>query len=164
MKHFIPLTLSLILHNDSVLLGMKKRGFGEGFWNGFGGKIKKGETIKEAAIRECKEEAGIIVTQIEPRGTLRFSNEEDDKILHVYVFVVKAYLGTPQETEEMRPQFFPLDKIPYKNMWPDDRYWIPLLLGGKYFFGTFHFSDDKTIKSYELHECGKADVEKNMIQ
>lgn len=32
-----------------VLLGMKKRGFGAGKWNGFGGKVQPGETIEEAA-------------------------------------------------------------------------------------------------------------------
>ena len=34
-----------------VLLGMKKRGFGAGRYNGFGGKVEPGETVKEAAIR-----------------------------------------------------------------------------------------------------------------
>ncbi len=36
---------------DRVLLGMKKRGFGAGKWNGFGGKVDPGETIVEAAAR-----------------------------------------------------------------------------------------------------------------
>jgi 8-oxo-dGTP pyrophosphatase MutT (NUDIX family) len=40
-----------------LLLGMKKRGFGAGKWNGFGGKIEVGETPRAAAIREMKEEA-----------------------------------------------------------------------------------------------------------
>ena len=39
---------------DKVLLAMKKRGFGAGKWNGVGGKVKDGETIKQAAIRERK--------------------------------------------------------------------------------------------------------------
>jgi 8-oxo-dGTP diphosphatase / 2-hydroxy-dATP diphosphatase len=34
-----------------VLLGLKKKGFGKGKWNGFGGKVEKNETILEAAIR-----------------------------------------------------------------------------------------------------------------
>ena len=40
---------------------MKKRGFGEGKWNGFGGKVEVGETIVEAAAREVKEECGYVV-------------------------------------------------------------------------------------------------------
>lgn len=45
------LTLVLITRPNQVLLGMKKRGFGQGRWNGFGGKVEKGETILEAAKR-----------------------------------------------------------------------------------------------------------------
>ena len=44
-------TLALIRNNDNILLGMKKRGFGVGRWNGFGGKVHSGETILEAAKR-----------------------------------------------------------------------------------------------------------------
>jgi hypothetical protein len=45
------LTLVLVTRPNQVLLGMKKRGFGQGKWNGFGGKVEKGETILEAAQR-----------------------------------------------------------------------------------------------------------------
>ena len=45
------LTLCLITKGDDVLLGMKKRGFGEGLWNGFGGKVSEGETIDAAGRR-----------------------------------------------------------------------------------------------------------------
>ncbi len=44
-------TLVFLVDDDRVLLGMKKRGFGAGKWNGFGGKVEPGETIEEAAIR-----------------------------------------------------------------------------------------------------------------
>ena len=44
-------TLVLVHHGERVLLGLKKRGFGQGRWNGFGGKVEKGETITNAAIR-----------------------------------------------------------------------------------------------------------------
>ena len=45
------LTLLFVLEPGRVLLGMKKRGFGMGRWNGFGGKVQAGETIEEGAIR-----------------------------------------------------------------------------------------------------------------
>ena len=46
-----------------VLLGMKKRGFGVGLWNGFGGKVEAGESVVAAAARELSEEAGIAVAE-----------------------------------------------------------------------------------------------------
>ena len=44
-------TLALIRKEGYVLLGMKKRGFGVGRWNGFGGKVHTDETILQAAKR-----------------------------------------------------------------------------------------------------------------
>ena len=44
-------TSVFILNEANVLLGMKKRGFGVGRWNGFGGKVDADETILEAAKR-----------------------------------------------------------------------------------------------------------------
>lgn len=44
-------TLTVIRSEESLLLGLKKRGFGKGKINGFGGKVEKGETILDAAIR-----------------------------------------------------------------------------------------------------------------
>lgn len=45
------LTLVLVVEPRRVLLGMKKRGFGAGKWNGFGGKVQTGETIEQGARR-----------------------------------------------------------------------------------------------------------------
>ena len=45
------LTLLFVRDGDRLLLGYKKNGFGKGKWNGFGGKVKDGETVEAAAIR-----------------------------------------------------------------------------------------------------------------
>ena len=46
-----PHPIAWAMINHRILLGLKKRGFGEGWWNGFGGKINHNETIEEAAKR-----------------------------------------------------------------------------------------------------------------
>ena len=58
------LTLVMIVDETDkrILLGMTKRGFGQGWWNGFGGKLKPGETLEECAQRETEEECGRRVT------------------------------------------------------------------------------------------------------
>lgn len=37
--------------NKQILLGMKKRGFGAGKWNGFGGKLEENESNEVGAKR-----------------------------------------------------------------------------------------------------------------
>jgi len=42
----------------------------------------------------------------------------------------------------MRPEWFPLDAIPYDKMWIDDKHWLPHVLEGKYVEGKFVFGPD----------------------
>lgn len=51
------LTLLFVLRSDpslQVLLGYKKRGFAQGRWNGFGGKVQPNEAIEDGAVRCSK--------------------------------------------------------------------------------------------------------------
>ena len=59
----------------------------------------------------------------------------------------------PQETEEMAPQWFEYDSIPYDKMWADDPLWYPVLLQtSASFLGTFHFVNTHTLVSHELKQ------------
>jgi 8-oxo-dGTP diphosphatase/2-hydroxy-dATP diphosphatase len=146
------LTLCIIYNETHVLLGMKKVGFGQGRWNGFGGKVEEGESVELAAARELEEEAKIASSDMGKRGLLIFSFEGNPEILEVHVFSAQNYKGVPQETNEMRPQWFQIVDIPYNEMWPDDQHWLPLLLSGKNFEGEFHFRDNKTLLRHNLRE------------
>ncbi|CAL1291669.1 unnamed protein product [Larinioides sclopetarius] len=145
-------SLVLLRKNGSVLLGMKKRGFGIGKWNGFGGKIEKGESMLECAKRELLEEAGIVAKSLEEVGYLEFEFIKDPLIMKVHVFTSSNFQGEPQESEEMRPQWFPESQVPLHQMWADDRLWFPLFLRGVKFKGSFRFKDMDTISWYQLEE------------
>jgi len=139
MKNKKLLTLCVIHNHPKVLLGMKKKGFGVGRWNGFGGKVEEGETIEEAAKRELREESGLEAIDITKRGIIEFEFENDPKILEVHIFNVGKFEGEPKESDEMKPQWFNVDEIPYEQMWTDDSHWMPIFLKGKKFKGKFLF-------------------------
>lgn len=140
------LTLIIVREGNRVLLGMKKRGFGAGKWNGFGGKIEEGETPEDGAHRELREECGISASALAYRGVLRFMFGGDPVPQEVHLFFADAYEGEPSESEEMRPQWFAIDDIPFHEMWPDDRHWLPLLLEGKTVEGHFWFAGEEIVK------------------
>ena len=147
------LTLCLAVQDGKILLGMKKRGFGAGRYNGFGGKVEEGETITEAARREMEEECGVTITAFELVGVHEFEfAHERGNILEVHVFRIDAFGGEPQETEEMKPEWFALDAIPYDTMWPDDRYWMPLFLAGKKFRTKFLFGEGDAVLEQNIEE------------
>lgn len=146
------LTLCFVCQYPKVLLGKKKCGFGVGRWNGFGGKVKKGETIEEAAKREIKEEAGITSKSFEKFAIVEFEFRGNPEILEVHFFKINQFSGKPKESAEMKPQWFNIKEIPFQEMWPDDKFWFPLFLEGKKFKGKFLFEGQNKILKYNLNE------------
>lgn len=147
------ITTNCWVYKDSkLLLGLKKRGFAEGRWNGFGGKLEHGESLEAAAHRELLEECGIVATHMELAGTIEFEYQGKDKIMEVNIFRITEFTGEPKESEEMKPQWWPINALPFKNMWPDDPYWLPLFLSGKKFSGKFVYTGYDTIISHTLKE------------
>ena len=133
--------LLFVIQGDRILLIHKKRGLGAGKINGPGGRIEPGESPLEAAIRETEEELLIRPGAVHQAGELRFQFL-DGYSLHCTVFTADGFEGTPTETGEAVPHWFPLEAIPYDRMWADDRIWIPLMLAGKPFHGKFLFDGD----------------------
>lgn len=148
------MTLILIRRDGQLLLGLKKRGFGQGRWNGFGGKLNPAETVRQAAVRELQEEVGLSCGKLTLVGRLQFYQPQPPHFL-VYVFHGEEVVGEPQESEEMKPQWFDFDSIPLEQMWPDDKHWLPLFLAGKSFRGSFVFDVDDQVISYTLTEVAE---------
>ncbi|XP_061212981.1 oxidized purine nucleoside triphosphate hydrolase isoform X2 [Neopsephotus bourkii] len=182
-------TLVLVVQPQRVLLGLKKRGFGAGLWNGFGGKVQPGESIEEAArscrkmsvgvaqqlpnsffpepsvpvqppgfcevcflCRELLEESGLTVNTLQKMGQITFEFVGNSELMEVHVFRADDFHGEPTESDEMRPQWFQLDEVPFSRMWADDIYWFPLVLQKKLFRGYFKFQGQDTILEHTLKE------------
>ena len=55
----------------------------------------------------------------------------------------------PQESDEMRPEWFGHSQIPFDKMWADNRHWLPLVSLGKKITAQFTFAEDnETIKHH----------------
>ena len=146
-------TLCLIKKDDRVLLGYKKRGHGIGKWNGFGGKVLPNEPVEDAMVREVEEESGLILKCFEKIALIDFAYPGESEVWETHLFTSSDYLGEPQNTEEMKPQWFKVDELPFDLMWPDDKHWFPYFLNGKKFRAQFNFDKDNNIVAWSINEA-----------
>ncbi|MFC4451393.1 8-oxo-dGTP diphosphatase [Halorussus aquaticus] len=140
-------TLCYVFDGNDVLFIEKKRGHGEGRYVGPGGKVENGESIAEGAIRETREETSIIVDSVEKKGELEFYFAEEP-FMQVHVFRSDSYSGKPAESEEAIPVWLDATDLPYDEMWKADKHWLPHLIEGTTFTGTFWYDEDGD----DLHE------------
>lgn len=142
MKHS---TLCIPITDTKILLGRKKVRWGAGKWNGFGGKIEKGETPEKAAARELEEECGLCVkvNDLEKVAVLKFYfNKNPVFLMHTYI--VRNWKGEPVESNEMIPQWHSLREVPYNEMWKADSIWMEKILSGERVSAHVYFKIEGT--------------------
>jgi 8-oxo-dGTP pyrophosphatase MutT (NUDIX family) len=142
-------TLLFLVTEETVLLAMKRRGFGMGKWNGVGGKIEPNETIEQAAVRECIEEIGVTPLDFTKVAEHFFTMEGSEDIM-CHTYIANSWEGKPVETDEMAPRWFKKTDIPYAEMWQDDIVWMPLVLSGKKVKSHFTFDEKDNMLSANL--------------
>lgn len=138
---------------SDVMLAMKKIGFGVGRYNGVGGKVKEGESVEDATVRETSEEIGVSVdvSDLVKVGEIEFrfpDKGEWNQVVHIYT--TEIWSGEPTESEEMKPYWYKVEDIPYNDMWEDDKYWLPKVLNGEYVKGYCLFDSNQKIIEHNL--------------
>jgi 8-oxo-dGTP diphosphatase len=90
----IRLTKALIRYNDKYLLLQKSRDkyFPEnvGKWECSGGLVEKGETSRQAILREAKRETGLEFKVVKKLPTLRQTDKAYDSKCDVYLIEAKS--------------------------------------------------------------------------
>ncbi len=139
----------IVNEKGQVLLQFKKRGFGQGKWNGPGGKVELGETPEESVKREVKEETGVVIKNLEKLGELEFIfNEKEEWNNYCYVFVCDEFEGELRDKGEGKLQWFNQEELPFAKMWADDKHWLPDVLRGKYVKKRFYFDQNSNLLYY----------------
>ncbi len=134
-----------------ITLGIKQRKIGAGLYNGWGGKVETGETIRKNIAREFTEETGGATCspdKIHPVALVHFffvNNDTDVPDFDVTFYIVKEVTGVIQDTNEMKDaKEFAFDMVPYGKMLPADKEIVSKILNGETFFGRVYFNEDKT--------------------
>ena len=134
-------TLAIIRQQDKVLLGLKKKGeIGSQTYNGPGGKVEPGETPLQCVIRETNEELGITLhtEHLKLIAIITFfaAGEPD---FEVHVYLTDTFSGTPTETLDMIPEWFPIDALPLDRMLQSDREWFAKAVAGEKFRANVYY-------------------------
>ncbi|MEA1978785.1 MAG: NUDIX domain-containing protein [Chloroflexota bacterium] len=123
----VPRCLSFLLHKEKVLLIRiaEDRGSWSGLLNGVGGHIERGEDPRSAALREIKEETGLILSPV----SLYLSGVVTVDVgaspgVGLYIFVGETETLETLSSDEGTPEWIDLDDFEKQSLVKD----LPALL------------------------------------
>ncbi len=127
----------------------KKNDYHEGKWNGLGGKFELGETPEECAVREIKEESGLIVKDLKLKGFITFPMFDEKDDWYVFVFVIDKFEGNLIDSPEGNLSWISDKELLNINLWDGDKIFLPWLEEDKFFSAKFNY-DGKKFRDYSV--------------
>jgi len=134
-------TLGIVLQDDKILLGEKKRGeIGIGVLSGPGGKLDPGETVEECVVRETREELEIELdpSSLELIAVIDFF-AADELDFRVYIFRARISSGEIHETADIIPGWYPINDSTFERTYESDRHWLPKAARGEKFRAKVYY-------------------------
>ena len=141
-------TLCYVRQNSKTLMihrVKKHNDIHEGKWNGLGGKIEAGETPEECAIREIREESGLLVKNLSLKGFLTFPQFANHQDWYAFVYVIDAFEGELIDSPEGVLHWINDSDLTNLNLWEGDRVFLPWLDQPGFFSAKFIYEDGKYI-------------------
>jgi len=142
-------TLCYVIDNNKTLMLhriKKKNDVHEGKWNGLGGKFEHGESPEECAIREVKEESGLLIKKPKMHGFITFPMFDGKKDWYVFLFTAKEFKGELIDSNEGKLEWIPNNKLLELNLWEGDKIFIPWLMQNRFFSAKFVYENGKLKK------------------
>ena len=119
---------SLMLHRVK-----KQQDENAGKWIGVGGKFEEGESPEECARREVREETGLALEEVRPRGIVTFvSDQWGTEYMHL--FTSTRFSGTLHACDEGELAWVPVSQVTKLELWEGDRIFLDLLARDVPFF------------------------------
>ncbi|MFZ4450949.1 NUDIX hydrolase [Salibacterium aidingense] len=134
-----------ILHKDKEVLLLQKPS--RNWWVAPGGKMEAGESVREAAVREFREETGITVKDPVVRGIFTFviiENKQHYSEWMMFTFEARKWSGTMlEQSPEGRLEWMPVEEVLHLPMAAGDRSIFQHIFQEKgVLYGTFHYTPD----------------------
>ncbi|GER74402.1 NUDIX hydrolase [Weizmannia acidilactici] len=145
-------TNCVLIKGDQVLLLQKPR---RNWWVAPGGKMEQGESVREAIIREYREETGIYLKHPELKGVFTIVMKDGDKITSEWMmFTFVATEGDGENVEqsaEGKLQWHSIHDIKDLPMAVGDTHILEYMVHGSgMIYGQFTYTPDFDLLSYRL--------------
>ncbi|MDY6367430.1 MAG: (deoxy)nucleoside triphosphate pyrophosphohydrolase [Clostridia bacterium] len=115
----VEVVAALIFENNKFMICQRPENKTRGLlWEFVGGKVEKGETKKQALVRECMEELGVVVEVGEVFCDV--VHEYPDITVHLTLFTAKIICGTLQRLEHNDVKWITADEIDNFKFCPAD--------------------------------------------
>ncbi|MBB1116471.1 8-oxo-dGTP diphosphatase [Stenotrophomonas sp. W1S232] len=120
-----------------------------GKYNGLGGKLERDEDIAAGMRREIAEEAGLVVTSMQLRGTLSwpgFGKNGEDWL--GFIFLIDGFTGTALSSNpEGSLEWVDREQLHALPMWEGDRHFLPLVFDAdpRPFHGVMPYRDGQML-------------------
>lgn len=139
----------LMLHRTK-----KEKDINKDKWIGVGGHCEENESPEECAIREIREETGLIVLpeDLQYRGIVTFvcSTCEGE---YMHLFTVEKFSGEPGDCNEGELVWVPKEQVLSLPTWEGDRYFLEQILTPSPFFSMKLEYEGETLVKHSMKIC-----------
>ncbi|UCH65602.1 MAG: 8-oxo-dGTP diphosphatase [Ignavibacterium sp.] len=134
-------------HDAALMIHRVKKtnDYHQGKWNGLGGKFEFGESPEDCAIREIREESGLIVENLNLKGFITFPLFDGVEDWYVFLFTSYKFTGELIDSAEGSLEWVPIDELTKINLWDGDKLFIPWLFEDKFFSAKFVYENGKYV-------------------